>query len=592
MAFARIFTTGTLLALGVALSGCPNPLPPNPMPTPGPTVIEGTGEPLIVDWQPQHRGDLEIAMKDGLAIVEYSPRGFRLLKNCSVEGTYGFNGISTKEQLVRLMSEDDVRANLPFGGAGLVAQMGGELGRSSTLDVAMIMIGKLRTTWTHVTPKDLKGGSSCAGATHFVKAAIVGAFVMDTGDKAHARAVAEFFKIGGSGGGRRESKIHNADGLMDDCKTATSESPKAPANCRALLRVELLEISGDEVPRSVDPAKERPVASCPQGYAMLEGKCTRDTVQATECVYGDLQQCSALCGRGSGPSCARGAVQLLRGDKIPKDVRGSVELAKKGCQIEDASSCEALGSAQAEARSMSEAVAAWTKACGMGRQDACTAIGAAFYTADGVGQDYSKAANFLGRGCKGGNQDACSTLGIMFLGNAGLVRDFPMALRLFKQACNGDSASGCSNYGYMVEQGKSVPRSAAEAARYYEKACKLNDGACTLLGALYQIGSGVPKNEGKAVELFRAACKAHDPLACATLRTYAFPDTPIDVNAMSRSINIWKGTCTSGIERDCTAGGVLYMAVGRKAEGASLLEKGCSMGDQWGCELRSLKTKN
>ena len=586
----------TVVALA-ALAGCPSPMPlPDPKPpTPGPKVIEGNGEPLIVDWQPQHRGDLEIAMHDGLAVVEYSDKGFRLLKGCTVSATYGFVGMSTKEQLVRLESADDVRANLPLGGAGLVGQLGAELGRSTTLDVAMVMVGKIRTTWNHVTPKDLQG--SCAGATHFVKGAMVGAFVMDTGDKAHARAVAEFFSIGASGGGKRESKIHNADGTLDECRQALPDALKAPAKCAALLRVELIEIAKDESTKQSAAQEDHKVAiqACPAGMVVVGGKCTKDVGQATECIYGNAQQCATLCDKGSGVSCGRIGLQLLRGENIKQNPELGARATLQGCKLNDGPSCEYLGDFNASTlggkADMGAASKAWVRGCELAQEKACTKAGDAFYTANGVAQNYSLAAKLLDRGCMGGDHNACSELGIMFLGNAGLTPDFGRSARLFKSACDGDSSAGCDNLGYLVEFGKSVPKDPQTAARLYAKACKLSDDSCSSMAQAFHAGIGVPRNMENAQKLFRIACTAGNPGACATLRVFADPTTAINETDAKRNLQVWKGTCASGIERDCTGIGVIVMAAGSINDGREFVKKGCTMGDAWACELLKLQVK-
>ena len=70
------------------------------------------------------------------------------------------------------MSTDEVQANLPLSGGSI----GGGLQRGSTLDIAMMLVGKKRTTKDGVTKEDLQG--SCDGATHYVRGAMVGAFAM------------------------------------------------------------------------------------------------------------------------------------------------------------------------------------------------------------------------------------------------------------------------------------------------------------------------------------------------------------------------------------------------------------------------------
>src|SRR5258708_1510746 len=77
-------------------------------------VVESHGEPLVVDWRPEQRGDLEIAMREGIAVVHYDCQGLHVLKDCALAGQYGFVGMNRKSQVVRLENEDEIRANLPL----------------------------------------------------------------------------------------------------------------------------------------------------------------------------------------------------------------------------------------------------------------------------------------------------------------------------------------------------------------------------------------------------------------------------------------------------------------------------------------------
>lgn len=101
----------------------------------------GNTRPLIVDWTSQSRLDLELAMKEGVAVVHYGCDGFRVLPRCSMPGAYAFVGVSRKEDVIQLTSADELAANLPLSAAKLSAEMS----RDSSLDLALVMVGK-RTT--------------------------------------------------------------------------------------------------------------------------------------------------------------------------------------------------------------------------------------------------------------------------------------------------------------------------------------------------------------------------------------------------------------------------------------------------------------
>src|SRR4051812_46450906 len=60
--------------------------------------VDSSAEPLVVDWKVEQRGDLEEAMHDGVAVVAYSCKGIKLLKDCHIDGKYGFLGMTKREQ--------------------------------------------------------------------------------------------------------------------------------------------------------------------------------------------------------------------------------------------------------------------------------------------------------------------------------------------------------------------------------------------------------------------------------------------------------------------------------------------------------------
>ena len=205
---------------------------------------EGVGkyaEPLIVDWKSQERTDLELAMKKGVAVVSYDCKTIRMLKDCSLNGSYEYAGVSLKEDMVQLENADEVRANLPLSGI----KLGGELERGSSIDVALVMVGKRGSTAGAVSKDTLKG--TCEGATHVVRAAYVGAFAMARGSRGKVRAVAEVFGAGGEAKSESQKHTSNKDGDVTACKSSSPDSPKPPDQCQSALRLELTPISNQPV---------------------------------------------------------------------------------------------------------------------------------------------------------------------------------------------------------------------------------------------------------------------------------------------------------------------------------------------------------
>jgi uncharacterized protein len=205
----------------------------------------GSPEPLLVDWPATARANLEVAMHDGIAIVAYAPSGpnpgVKLLPNCSAPGNYGYVGTSVKEQVVRLESADELKANLPLGGLGIAAKLGADFQKGAVVDVAMMMVGKFRTTKSSATKSELKG--ECKGATHMVRGAIAGAFAVEKGTKVEAKAAAEVFGAGVGGKTGNSSDFKLKDGNVAACQKADPSASAPPTQCAALIRLDLVELT-------------------------------------------------------------------------------------------------------------------------------------------------------------------------------------------------------------------------------------------------------------------------------------------------------------------------------------------------------------
>ncbi|MEM9695177.1 MAG: hypothetical protein AAGA56_21725, partial [Myxococcota bacterium] len=107
-----------------------------------PAACTGTADharPLIVDWDPDARVDLEASMKSGIVIVKYDCDSMTILHGCEVrDAAYTYAGVSRKEQVVQMKSLDDLQANVPVSSG----KLGAEIQSGRAIDVAMVMVGK------------------------------------------------------------------------------------------------------------------------------------------------------------------------------------------------------------------------------------------------------------------------------------------------------------------------------------------------------------------------------------------------------------------------------------------------------------------
>lgn len=542
------------------------------------------GEPLVVDWKPEQRGDLEIAMKEGVAVVSYSCEGIKLLKECHLEGNYGYMGMTRKEQVVRLANSDEVRANLPLSGAKLSA----ELKRGSSLDVAMVMVGKQKTTWSEPTKADLKG--SCDGATHFVRGATVGAFVMETNTSGEAKAAAAFFGAETGGASASKRQVQNKDGDLSACKSATSNASNAPDQCGAPVRLLLVPMAkekpaDDKAPKapSVELAKQE--GGCPAGLVLAEGKCTKAAdAPAYQCKPGDAKECQAQCDKNHAGSCGALGVMLATGDGAAQDATKAAQLFEKACAGGDTPSCVNQGRMLADgsgaAKNEAKAAELFDKACADGVAEACGFLGTLLLEGRGVGKDLGKAAEKLKLGCEGGHDRSCGRAARLYASGDGVTQDLATALQLYLKACRGADGAACGELAQMYEYGKGTGKNAINAEMYYRRGCFMGNGeACADLGRLE---AGKPGGGGDgAKRSFTMACQRMSSFGCATMKLLYGGSTPFVANP--KDTMEWRSACTKNDLRACTRLGVVTAASGQKAGATMDLQRACTGGDQFAC---------
>ncbi|MCA9598322.1 MAG: sel1 repeat family protein [Myxococcales bacterium] len=524
--------------------------------------VAAGAEPLVVDWKPEQRGDLELAMKDGLAVVKYSCDGITVLPDCHIDGSYAFSGMTRKEQVVRLENSDELKANLPLSGA----KIGGELQRGATIDVAMVLVGKRRTTWREPTKQDLQG--QCDGATHFVRAATVGAFAMATGTKASTRVAAEVFGAGADTKSASSKETQNRDGDPKSCTAASPDSTTPPEQCGAAIRLVLAPIrtgGGGPPEKSASHPVAVDTASCPAGLVYAQGKCTKkDDAPSYQCKPGDAAECKAQCDKGHAGSC--GALARLE-----KDPDKAKELFQKACDGDDASACRALGE-RLGSGDPDKAAALFEKACNGGDAPGCTQLGK-------LTKDAAAALALLQRGCDAGDPDGCASAADRVRAAGSSLEDQRRALLLDNRACQGGVSRSCVTIGRAYDGGfKLFAKNPILAQMSFRRACYRGDAqGCFELGrSMYE------EDKEEAKRDFRMACLQNVVPACAGLVVLfgenhaVFPDPKVRMS-LERS-------CMSGNSLDCTVLGLVDLANHNKTTLVSL-QRACGEGQKLACTL-------
>jgi hypothetical protein len=535
--------------------------------------VSSGAEPLVVDWKPEQRGDLEVAMKDGVAIVRYGCDGIELLAECKLDGDYGFIGMTRKEQVVKLASSDELRANLPLTGASLSSS----LDRGSTLDVAMIMVGKKRTTWSGPSLADLKG--ECQGATHYVRGATVGAFALASGTRADVRAAAQVFAAGAEGASTSSKELRNRDGDPSECQKASPDADAPPAQCGAPIRLVLAPLAKaaatDEA--AVQGAAQREAAACPAGLVESGGKCTTpESATAFQCRPGDRNECRAQCERGHAGSC-RALAELLASST---DAANAVAPAQRACEAGEARACSVLGELMRAGSGVPKDEAAaqtrFEQGCTGGDAAGCTSLGKAV-----MASDAARALALFVKACEGGDAAGCAAAGAAHLGSA--KRDVAAARPLLTKACDGGQAPSCSELGNLYAAGEpGFPKQPILAEIVLRRGCvRASSEACAGLGKVLM--SKPQADSGEAKRHFERACLGRELLACAALKVMFADPRPVAADVKQRTA--LSGACTSGSARACADLGLLDAASGNAALAKPSLQRACAMGDAWGCAI-------
>lgn len=201
-------------------------------------VRSSSTRPLLVEWPAADRAMLEAAADSGIVAARYNGCELEVLSRCTLGGQYEYRGLTHKRDEVRIRDEDSLWAELPLG----AAQLETALSREGQINVDMTVVGRLE-----IDPDtlDAAGGAACSGATHIVSGMTVGAFAMYTGSAIDGSASASAGGFGGGLSSSRDRSVLRRDGDFDACDGSGPSQGSPPAQCGALLRVELTPLGAD-----------------------------------------------------------------------------------------------------------------------------------------------------------------------------------------------------------------------------------------------------------------------------------------------------------------------------------------------------------
>lgn len=478
------------------------------------------GEPLVVDLKSNERSDLEVAIKDGVAVVSFDCKNLKILKGCSAPGSYRFAGVTRKEDVVRMTNADELAANLPLTGA----QLAGEMKRGSTLDLALVTVGKKRTTASEITRPELTGGGACEPATHVVRGVYVGAFALATGTEGEVKAVAQIFGAGTSAQSASAKKTEARDGDLEACRKSSPDASEPPAQCAAVTRLELVPIVAEK--KTADDSKKEPrddAPACPKGFAWSGTKCVTGKASQKACDRdtGTKEECASACDAGSAESCFNLASYAFEPPKTITDADGKTRtvrfaspnpdlaLLEKACSLGHALGCSRAAHAymnkaynpktpETERAPMgAKATELHTAACNLGEGYSCVALSEYYDPSSperpGAKKSADKLLAYTSRACDLGVGYACGRLGDMHRdGKGGAKEDSKLAIAAYERQCSSGGFSdgdGCYKIGAIYANGKGLPADNDKALTHLERACGLRSVFACMAGRDIALGA-------------------------------------------------------------------------------------------------------
>lgn len=286
------------MGLVVALAGCGEGLaarlaePPDR--TPEATSCKVTGSqlrPLIVEWEAADRASLEVRLrKEGLVAVRYAGCELEVLR-CQAAGNYRYSGVTVKQDGLAIETEDDLHGAMPIGAMRLAAK----LRRTGRLNVETSIVGMLEADRTAIQRSELLG--ACAGATHVIAGAQVGAFRLFAGGAGELGGAVAALHAGAGVRSAASKEVLGVDGDIAACQAASRTDAAPPERCGALVRLEMVALAGEPVDgpgscapgTSWDGARCLPTrVRCPWGSRPVNGVCVdrRQRTAANLCTAG------------------------------------------------------------------------------------------------------------------------------------------------------------------------------------------------------------------------------------------------------------------------------------------------------------------
>ena len=231
------------------------------------------------------------------------------------------------------------------------------------------------------------------------------------------------------------------------------------------------------------------------------------------------------CDGGNIYACNNLGYNYLEGAGTEKDLAKARFLFEKSCDGNDALACINLGDLiiPEEAENLAsdharykQAYAYYVKGCGLDDGKACTRMGYALDTGQGVKQDDKAAFAAYSKSCANDFAVGCYNVGVFYRDGRGARKSMADAMRYYDMACTKGDSDGCATMGAAYMEGSTVTKDVLKGASYLDKACTLEDtDSCNELADYYMDGETLPVDYAAADRLYAKSCELDDATGCA-----------------------------------------------------------------------------
>jgi hypothetical protein len=373
---------------------------------------------------------LEAALKRGLVLVRHDCQRLEIVEDChpviyvdhteQTDYRYGYEAVTVKEEVVRMNDADDVRVRLPTMGASLAADLETDLARGSSLDLALVVIGRYVTAAHAISARRVRETSTAcrtAKPTHFVKSISVGAFAMSVGARADARGVAEVFHAGARGESVSSKTRAVKDGELEACRGG-HEASAPPQGCGAPIRVELAKVDPRNPGRAMCEDDGNTPACIRWAQEAFWKAPPEDTPPADRPLA--ASKLDALCHQGLAGACTQEYLLTQGAPDIRVDV---ADVLKRGCDAGEGFICYEYARRLEQEGRADEALSSYESAC-VREPDTCGALADRFEAGAGALSSAERAqrvADLRARACLGKpdsfnsiSQDECNKFAALY----------------------------------------------------------------------------------------------------------------------------------------------------------------------------------